>query len=88
MAQASHGSAPDIAGKNIANPVGLMLSAVMMFEWLAAKHNDPQLIEAANLMQNSIFSAMKDGVCTPDIKGKETTTSFTQAIVQRIEQIL
>ncbi len=41
VAQAQHGSAPDIAGKNIANPTSLILSAAMMFEWLGRRRNDP-----------------------------------------------
>jgi 3-isopropylmalate dehydrogenase len=43
MAQAAHGSAPDIAGKNIANPVGMLLSGVMLLEWMSGKHNDESL---------------------------------------------
>lgn len=84
MAQAAHGSAPDIAGKNIANPVGLMLSVVMMFEWLSVKHNDPKLLAAARDMQKAILKAMKDGVLTPDMGGRESTTSFTTAVVKNL----
>lgn len=84
MAQAAHGSAPDIAGKNIANPVGLMLSAVMMFEWLAANRNDQAFADAAVTMQDAVLSVMEDGILTPDMGGKETTTSFTAAVVKRI----
>ncbi len=84
MAQAAHGSAPDIAGKNIANPVGLMLSAVMMFEWLAVNRNDPDFAAAAKTMQDAVLSTMEAGVLTPDMGGQETTTSFTEAVVRRI----
>lgn len=85
MAQAAHGSAPDIAGKNIANPVGLMLSVVMMFEWLAANRNDQAFAEAAKTMQSAVLSVMEEGILTPDMGGKETTTSFTEAVVNRIK---
>lgn len=84
MAQAAHGSAPDIAGKNIANPAGLMLSAVMMFEWLATNRNDQTFADAAKTMQDAVLSAMEDGILTPDMGGEETTTSFTEAVVKRI----
>ncbi|WP_367566151.1 isocitrate/isopropylmalate dehydrogenase family protein [Lacrimispora sp.] len=84
MAQAAHGSAPDIAGKNIANPVGLMLSAVMMFEWLSVNRNDKVFAEAADTMQKAILSTMEDGILTPDMGGSESTTGFTDAVVKRI----
>lgn len=85
MAQAAHGSAPDIAGRNIANPVGLMLSAVMMFEWMADKHQDESLRKAAILMQKAVLSVMEKGILTPDMGGRETTTSFTDAVVREME---
>lgn len=85
MAQASHGSAPDIAGKNIANPVGLMLSAVMMFEWLSARHDDKKMLEAANNMKSAVLNTMEKGILTPDMGGTESTTSFTLAVVKEIE---
>lgn len=87
MAQAAHGSAPDIAGKNIANPVGLMLSAVMMFEWMSVKHMDPKLKAAADVMQRAVLGVMEREILTPDMGGKETTTSFTQAVVDEIRQM-
>jgi 3-isopropylmalate dehydrogenase len=49
MAQASHGSAPDIAGQNLANPVAMILSGAMLFEWLGAKHGDTTLTATAKL---------------------------------------
>jgi len=85
MAQAAHGSAPDIAGKNIANPVGIMLSAVMMFEWLSVRHGDDTLMAAACLMKQSVLGAMSQGVLTPDMGGKGSTTDFTAAVVRNIE---
>ena len=86
MAQAAHGSAPDIAGRNIANPVGLMLSAVMMFEWLAANRDDKDFAAAAKSMQEAVLTVMEGGILTPDMGGKETTTSFTAAVVAQINQ--
>lgn len=85
MAQAAHGSAPDIAGQNIANPVGIMLSAVMMLEWLADNRKDNQLEEVARLMETAVLETMDAGVLTPDMSGKESTTSFTEAVVSRIK---
>nr|WP_231940208.1 3-isopropylmalate dehydrogenase [Enterococcus cecorum] len=75
-----HGSAPDIAGKNIANPVSMILSVVMMLrqsfkeEALAAK------IEAA------CFEVMAKGILTPDLNGTATTSEFTQAVITELEK--
>lgn len=68
MAQAAHGSAPDIAGQNKANPVGILLSTVMMLEWLANHHKDERLEELASMIEQSIFSVMEKGVTTPGFK--------------------
>lgn len=87
MAQASHGSAPDIAGQNIANPVGLMLSAVMMFEWLSTHHKDPKMFEAAQTMQKAVLTTMQQRTLTPDMGGTESTTSFTAKVVEKIEKM-
>lgn len=84
MAQAAHGSAPDIAGKNRANPVGLMLSAVMLFHWLGDHHDDPKLSEAGNSMQDAIIKGMEAGILTPDMGGTATTTGFTDAVIKEI----
>ncbi len=84
MAQAAHGSAPDIAGQNIANPVGIMLSTVMLLDWLGTRHKDSNLLKAASLLQSSIYTKMEEGICTPDLGGKESTSSFADAIVEEI----
>jgi 3-isopropylmalate dehydrogenase len=84
MAQAAHGSAPDIAGENIANPVGEMLSAVMLIDWLSNRHDDERLREVGRLIETAIMNTLAEGVRTPDLGGDATTTQFTQAIIQRI----
>lgn len=83
MAQAAHGSAPDIAGKNRANPVGLMLSAVMLFHWLGDHHDDPKLSEAGNSMRDAIIKVMEARILTPDMGGT-ATTGFTDAVIKEI----
>ena len=85
MAQAAHGSAPDIAGQNIANPVGLILSAVMMLDWLANNRNDSKLEDVARVMEDAVLKTMEAGILTPDMGGKESTTSFAEAVVREIE---
>lgn len=84
MAQAAHGSAPDIAGKNIANPVGEILSAVMLLDWLAERHDDPKLSEIARIVEKAVQKAIAEGICTRDLRGTASTTQFTQAVIDRI----
>ncbi|MBP1930842.1 isocitrate/isopropylmalate dehydrogenase family protein [Ammoniphilus resinae] len=84
MAQAVHGSAPDIAGKNVANPVGEMLSAVMLIDWLGTRHQDQSLHHLGQLVKTSILKALFDGVRTQDLGGDASTIQFTEAVVQRI----
>lgn len=84
MAQAAHGSAPDIAGKNIANPIGIMLSTVMLLDWLSSRHEDPQLSMIARMIENGIYKTINEGIKTKDLGGNASTTEFTQAVIERI----
>jgi 3-isopropylmalate dehydrogenase len=86
MAQAAHGSAPDIAGLNIGNPIGIMLSTVMLMEWLAEKHHDNKLEEIAKLVEQSLYQSLKDDVKTKDLGGHASTSEFAEAISERINQ--
>ncbi|HVV13652.1 isocitrate/isopropylmalate dehydrogenase family protein [Amycolatopsis sp.] len=81
MAQATHGSAPDIAGRGIANPGALMLSAGMLLDWLAARHDDTTLRRAAELIESAVAAALRAGVATPDLGGDAGTTAFTDAVL-------
>lgn len=75
IAEASHGSAPDIAGKGIANPVALLLSGAMMLEF-AGKRAE------ARRIQDATYAVLAEGkVRTPDMGGKNTTKELTNAII-------
>jgi 3-isopropylmalate dehydrogenase len=83
--QPSHGSAPGIAGKNIANPVAMVLSAAMMLDWLAERNCDPRAAEAAILIETGVESTLLNGKTrTPDIGGAATTTEVGTTIIQSI----
>ncbi len=86
MAQAAHGSAPDIAGRNISNPVGMLLSGVMLLDWMADRHGDESLEKMARYAENAILETLSDGICTKDLGGSASTTDFTQAIVDKIKK--
>jgi 3-isopropylmalate dehydrogenase len=86
IAQAVHGSAPDIAGRGIANPAALMLSTAMLLEWLGARHDRPILSVAADLLEGAVNAALADaGNHTPDLGGKASTQSFTAAVTHHIQ---
>lgn len=84
MAQAVHGSAPDIAEKGIANPVGIMLSSVMLLDWLGKKHEDDKLISLAERIETAIFIALETGKTTPDLGGSESTESFSNIVIEHL----
>ncbi|MPZ61684.1 MAG: isocitrate/isopropylmalate dehydrogenase family protein [Propionibacteriales bacterium] len=84
MAQAAHGSAPDIAGQGIANPVGLMLSAGMLLEWLAGQGHGEGYARAGHGLRQAVEAALHDGRGTPDLGREDTTASFASAVVQRL----
>ncbi len=76
-AQAQHGSAPDIAGQDKANPVSLLLSAAMLFEWLATRHKRPEFDQAAKAVETAIDAALqKPDTRTRDLGGKLGTKAF------------
>jgi tartrate dehydrogenase/decarboxylase / D-malate dehydrogenase len=73
-----HGSAPDIAGKGIANPTAAVLSAAMMIEWLGEA-------STATVVRAAVDRALAAGNLTPDVGGTLTTAAMTQAIVNGLE---
>jgi 3-isopropylmalate dehydrogenase len=76
--QPSHGTAPDIAGKGIANPVATILSAAMMLEWLGHE----QTVSAARRIESAVQRVFADPANrTPDMGGKLTTTGITDLII-------
>ena len=85
MAQATHGSAPDIAGKNIANPYAMIMSGRMLMEWLGRKHNEPKAVKAAQLMDAAVEKVIAEAKhLTADLGGKASTTEMGDAIASAI----
>ena len=77
MAQATHGSAPDIAGKNIANPYAMIMSAQMMLSWLANQRQDEAGMKAAQDIEDVMTRVMTETkVLTPDLGGTAGTKEF------------
>jgi 3-isopropylmalate dehydrogenase len=81
-----HGSAPDIAGKNIANPTSMILSAAMMLEWLSERNGDGNAAEAAQAIRDSVEACLATGETTPDLRGRLSTLDMGNAVSRRISQ--
>jgi 3-isopropylmalate dehydrogenase len=84
MAQASHGSAPDIAGRGLANPIAMTLSAGMLLDWLGTRYGDARVADAAVRVEDGVRAAVRGGVSTRDLGGQASTGEFTDAVVERI----
>ena len=83
--QPSHGSAPDIAGKGIANPVAQILSAAMMLDWLGEKKGDPEADKGAKAIESAMAEVLKDPrYHTPDLGGKAATPMVGDAVAARL----
>jgi isocitrate dehydrogenase (NAD+) len=78
LMEAVHGTAPDIAGKNMANPTALLLSSVMMLHHL-------HLSDYADRIHNAVLSTISEGqYLTSDLGGKSTTSDYTKALIDHL----
>ena len=82
--EAVHGSAPDIAGKQKANPLALLMSAVMMLNHLHESRADERCQRAASRIKTAYDTALTDGQKTADLGGTLTTNAFADAVIQRL----
>ena len=84
MAQAAHGSAPDIAGKNIANPYSLILSSALLLDWYAQRSENQKYATAANAIREAADSAILTKEVTKDIGGNLGTKESGEALAKKI----
>lgn len=82
--EAVHGSAPDIAGKGVANPLALLMSAVMMLNYLAETREDPACRAVAENIKQAYDRALADGMKTGDLGGSLGTEAFADAVIERL----
>lgn len=83
--QPAHGTAPDIAGRGIANPSAMLLSAAMMLAWLADRHDDPTLLDGAHAIEQALQAAFQQGGVRPyDFGGTSNTADITRAVIERL----
>jgi isocitrate dehydrogenase (NAD+) len=82
--EAVHGSAPDIAGKGVANPLALIMSGVMMLNWLSSQRGDPKFRECATRIRNAYDRALAEKATTRDLGGTLGTMEFADALIKRL----
>ena len=84
MAQAAHGSAPDIAGQNIANPFSQVCSAAMLLTWYGQREGRPEFIQASQALEQAVTQAIAAKESTRDMGGKLGTKETGQALLKRL----
>ena len=85
MAQAQHGSAPDIAGRDIANPCSLIGSAAMLLDWMGRRQQDTALGAAADAIDAALETVLSvPEQRTRDLGGTNSTRSFTDAVIAQL----
>jgi 3-isopropylmalate dehydrogenase len=89
VAQAQHGSAVDIAGKDVANPVALVSSTAMLLSWLGDRRGDKMLHHAAKLMDAALDLTLSDPTKrTRDLGGPLGTKAFTSEVLGSMRSLL
>jgi len=84
MAQATHGSAPDIAGRNVANPYAMIVSAQMLLDWIGRTKGEPRASAAARAVARAVDETIEGRIAlTPDLGGTATTAQMGDAIAAR-----
>jgi isocitrate/isopropylmalate dehydrogenase len=83
MAEAPHGTAPALEGKDLANPMAMIL-AVGALLGFAGERGDEAAARAGAAIQAAVMDTTADGIRTPDLKGHATTTEFTDAVIERV----
>lgn len=83
--QGAHGSAPDIAGQNLASPIATVLSGALMLRWLGEQHADAALSAGANRVEQAVEAVLAEGQVVPrDLGGNASCTEMTEAICRRL----
>lgn len=83
--QPSHGTAPTIAGQGIANPIAMILSAAMMFDWLGDRHNDADATLTGQRIERAVASMLASGTARPrDLGGTASTADVTRAVIAHL----
>ena len=83
MAEAPHGTAPALLGKDVANPMAMILAGAALLHYAAVLgHGDAE--QASRAVYEAVLEAVAGGVSTPDLGGHTSTTEFTDAVIERV----
>jgi len=83
--QPSHGTAPDIMGKGLANPTAMILSAAMMLDWLGERHEHPGAVEAGRRIEAAVDRAYAHGLRPCEFGGSEGTAAVAAAVLGALD---
>ena len=86
--QATHGSAPDIAGTGVANPLATILSASMLLDWLGGRRGDAAAARGAAWIEDAVSAALRSGAAsTRDLGGDASTSAAGDAVLAALDEI-
>jgi len=86
MGQAAHGSAPDIAGQDLANPFSQVVSAAMLLAWLSQRSGNPQYLLASRAIEAAMERCISEQQVTRDIGGRLGTRAVGEALVRHLRE--
>eukprot|EP00048_Salpingoeca_helianthica_P020940 m.9419 g.9419 ORF g.9419 m.9419 type:complete len:369 (+) comp5409_c0_seq1:35-1141(+) len=87
-AQAQHGSAPTLAGRDAANPTSMLLSTAMLLQWMGSKHSEPRLTAAGTRIDHAVRSTLASpSLHTCDLGGRASLSQFAAAVEQSITAV-
>ncbi|WP_286119269.1 isocitrate/isopropylmalate family dehydrogenase [Thermoactinomyces sp. DSM 45891] len=81
MAEAPHGTAPSLFGKNLANPMAMILAGAAMLTYM----DDPRATNASRAIYEATIETVKEGIRTSDLGGSATTTEFTNEVIRKVQ---
>ena len=84
MAEAPHGTAPSLEGKNVANPMAMILAAAALLGFAS----DPGCVKASAVIRHALFEVLRAGVATSDLGGNASTSEFTDAVIARTRAVI
>jgi isocitrate dehydrogenase (NAD+) len=87
MSEAPHGTAPALEGKDIANPMGMILAAAAVLHYAGVAGVD-EARRPSQAIYDAVFGAAGAGIRTPDLRGHASTTEFTDAVIERVRSAL
>ena len=80
MAEAPHGTAPMLFGKNVANPMAMILASASILSYI---RDEPKAVRASRAIYEAVLEAVYDGIRTADLQGSATTSEFTDEVIRR-----